>query len=289
MVLFKLIGVYLGFYIAVWLHQPGLVGAVTGFVIGHALDIALLHKIQQNRARRYWDARASAQANQLYMTSIFRMIGRVCLIDGALKPTELAAVERITSEVFRLRRKDRKEAVNLVKSAAKTNTSMQLDAAQFLEMHKNEVNALENLILILFSVAVADQALSEEEEQLIQSAARVFGIPDRRYVELLMQHAPEYAQARYGRSQRSANGTSHQQAEPAPEIRPRDYYYSVLGCRREDSIETIKQKYRKLVTDYHPDKIVSKDLPPDFTAFATERFKAIQEAYEAVRSEKGFR
>lgn len=289
MVIFKLLGVYAGFYIAVWFRQPGLIGAVAGFITGHALDLALLHKIQRAKAKRYWEARASAQANQLYMTSIFRMIGRVCLVDGPLVTTETTAIERVIQEVFKLRRRDRKSAMALVKGASVSNTSLQLDAAQFLEMHQNEIHALENLILILFSVAIADAPLKPQEEEIIQSVARVLGIPENRYAELLAHHAPEMARARYGRARSNGSGAGpHVRTEFAPEAAHRDSY-TVLGCRREDSVEMIKQKYRKLVSDYHPDKIVSKDLPPDFTAFATERFKEIQEAYEAVRAEKGFR
>jgi len=42
------------------------------------------------------------------------------------------------------------------------------------------------------------------------------------------------------------------------------------------------------VRDFHPDTIVSKGLPEEFTEFAASRFREIQEAYEKVRKERGF-
>ena len=62
----------------------------------------------------------------------------------------------------------------------------------------------------------------------------------------------------------------------------------MLGCSKTDSETDIKKQYRKLVSEYHPDKIVSKDLPPDFVEFAHKKFRDIQVAYETVKRERGF-
>jgi DnaJ like chaperone protein len=60
-------------------------------------------------------------------------------------------------------------------------------------------------------------------------------------------------------------------------------YYATLGCDESDSDEHIKSQYRKLVLDYHPDKIASKGLPEAFTQFANDKFREIQDAYEQVK------
>ena len=289
MFLFKFIGVYLGVQVATLLHSHPLFGAVAGFIIGHSVDLSLLNKIQTSKNRKRWAAQASAQASQHYMVSVYQMMGRVALADGKIGPEEQAAIDKVTQEVFRLKRRDKKVAQQILKSAGQANTSFQLDAAHFLEMHKQEPNALENMIFILLNVAVADGDLKEEEEQLIQTAARVFAIPEKRYREIISMNSPKYAQRVFGSSQRAANGNARTSTPSSDDRRGRDYFYSVLGCKPEDGVDLIKQRYRKLVSDYHPDKIVSKELPEDFTAFANEKFKAIQEAYEAVRTERGFK
>ncbi|WP_228839899.1 DnaJ domain-containing protein [Helicobacter pylori] len=40
--------------------------------------------------------------------------------------------------------------------------------------------------------------------------------------------------------------------------------------------------YRKLASEYHPDKIQSKDLPEAFIIFATEKLKEISHAHEMI-------
>ena len=110
-------------------------------------------------------------------------------------------------------------------------------------------------------------------------------MPDELCASILARYGVSYRATGNGRAQ--ARSEYQEPAQPAAR-KDIDYFYSVLGCSRSDTVPVIKQNYRKLVSDYHPDKIVSKNLPEDFTKFANEKFKSIQEAYEAVKAEKGF-
>ncbi|MCK5100394.1 MAG: DnaJ domain-containing protein, partial [Desulfobacteraceae bacterium] len=48
-----------------------------------------------------------------------------------------------------------------------------------------------------------------------------------------------------------------------------------------------KKQYRKLATEYHPDKIQAKGLPEEFVKFANDNFIKIQEAYEYIKKKRG--
>ena len=64
------------------------------------------------------------------------------------------------------------------------------------------------------------------------------------------------------------------------------HHYAVLGLKNDADMGEVKKAYRKLVSEYHPDKIVSKGLPEDFIKFAEEKFREINQAYEAIQKEK---
>jgi DnaJ like chaperone protein len=51
-------------------------------------------------------------------------------------------------------------------------------------------------------------------------------------------------------------------------------------------VDEIKKAYRKLSIEFHPDSIASKGLPEEFTTFAAEKFRAIQEAYDTIKKER---
>lgn len=62
-----------------------------------------------------------------------------------------------------------------------------------------------------------------------------------------------------------------------------DKYYEILGCKKGDSLDTIKSNYRKIVNECHPDRISNKDLPEYLIKYSTERFCQVQEAYEKIK------
>lgn len=64
------------------------------------------------------------------------------------------------------------------------------------------------------------------------------------------------------------------------ENRGADDPYAVLRISRTASQEEIKKAYRKLVRQYHPDKVAH--LGDEFKALAEERFKQIQQAYQEI-------
>ncbi len=60
--------------------------------------------------------------------------------------------------------------------------------------------------------------------------------------------------------------------------------YEILGLSRNASKEEVKARYRELVKKYHPDKHQGNPLAD----LAEERFKEIQEAYDAIINDKAY-
>lgn len=56
--------------------------------------------------------------------------------------------------------------------------------------------------------------------------------------------------------------------------------YTVLGVDRNASAAEIRQAYRRLAAQYHPDKVAH--LGPELQELAERRFKEIQKAYQEL-------
>jgi DnaJ-domain-containing protein 1 len=59
-------------------------------------------------------------------------------------------------------------------------------------------------------------------------------------------------------------------------------YYIILQCSTEASLDDIKNSYRKLSKEYHPDMLASKGLPEDIIRYSQERFNSITEAKDIL-------
>jgi len=72
-----------------------------------------------------------------------------------------------------------------------------------------------------------------------------------------------------------------EKAEPAEAAEPKDPY-TVLGVRKGASAKEIQGAYRRLASQYHPDKVMH--LGSEFRELAEIRFKEIQAAYQELKS-----
>ncbi len=60
-------------------------------------------------------------------------------------------------------------------------------------------------------------------------------------------------------------------------------YYSILGVSKNTSKSDIKKAYRKLMSQHHPDKLVSQGLPEHLMEIAKRKSQDIQAAYEYLK------
>lgn len=272
MMVFKFIFGYIGFKYALSVGANPLAGLIVGIITGHILDIIANMKWQRWRANRYYSAQAKKAAELQFLNSLFLMCGQLSAVDGAVTKDEVQVVERIMGEVLRLDRRARRKAIEIFKQARTSPLPFQTNAVRYFELYRSYPDVLENTIQLLFQLAVADGLLSPDEERLIHAAATVFGLDDGVYRQLKRAYVKSQTDEGQG-------GTVTTEVERS---------YAILGCQKSDTNDVIKQNYRKLATQFHPDKIAAKGLPEEFLRFATQKFQDIQGAYEILKSDRGF-
>ncbi len=245
----KIVGGTIGFALG------GPLGAVAGAVFGHAFDSeAGIQPAERGNL-------SSVEESQLaFFVGTFSMLAKLVKADGQVTQEEIDAVDQFAVHELGLTPANREVAFNIFRTALDSPASFEDFAAQFYRHFRNQDHMIEMMVDILLKVGVADGSLHTAEETLILSAVRVFNFNPSRYEQLKSKYA--------------------QTAEQA---------YHVLGCKRGDSDEVIKGRYRHLVQTYHPDKIASKGLPDEFTQLAQDKFREIQSAYEDIKSERGLR
>lgn len=246
----KVIGGTIGF------AMGGPLGAVAGAVFGHAFDSSGPKYIQDGRGR----LSQGEEAQMAFFLGAFSMLAKLAQADGRVSEEEMDSIEHFMVHDLQLNEQSRGVAITIFNTALQSPGTFQDFARQFYDHFRIQPQLLDLMIDIMLRVSIADGVMSDSEEQLIQFAVRAFHISDSQYSAIRSRYVSDV-----------------------------DKYYAILGCSRSDPDDQIKRQYRKLVQEYHPDKIASKGLPEEFTRLAEEKFREIQQAYDAVKKERGLK
>jgi DnaJ like chaperone protein len=244
----KIMGGSVGFMLG------GPIGALVGVSLGHALidDKTRAGYAEQGRLT------GQEQRQAVFFTAMFAMLGKMAKADGRVCESEIQVVNSFMHDKLRLDPVTQKFAMQVFNEAKDNSTPFEDYARQFGQVFQGEQQLRMMFYEMLFSVALADGVLHPAEEKILRAAPPLLGL-----------HADIYDTVK----RQFVSDLSH--------------YYAILGLDDGADMSSVKKAYRKLVTEYHPDKVVSKGLPEDFVKFAEEKFREINEAYEAIQKAKG--
>ncbi|MDL1967537.1 MAG: co-chaperone DjlA [Deltaproteobacteria bacterium] len=243
----KVVGGTIGFALG------GPLGAVAGAAFGHRFDSSSKQHYLNDNAR----LSSGEEVQFTFFIAAFSMLAKLAMADGRISKKEVDSIEDFMVNDLNLNHESSRLAMNIFHAAIDSQETFHDFARQFYMQFSRQPQLLEFMMDMLFRVSVADGVLSESEEQLIHSAARVFNFNDAEYSKFKSRYIKDF-----------------------------EKYYAILGCNVYDSNDQIKKQYRKLVLEYHPDKIASKGLPDEFIKFANDKFREIQGAYEVIKKEK---
>ena len=246
----KIVGGTIGFALG------GPLGAIAGAALGHTFDV----KDARHYGGRAHQLSYHEQAQMTFFVAAFSMLAKLTKADGRISPEEIQAVENFMAHDLNLSPESKRFAAQVFNTAIDSPTVFQDFATQFYHHFQHQPQLLDVMIDVLLRVSFSDGTLSDSEEKLIKSAARIFHFSEHKYRELKSRYAPDF-----------------------------ERYYAILGTDSSASDDEIKKQYRELVKEYHPDTIASKGLPEEFTEFAHDKFREIQEAYEVIKQTRGSR
>ena len=174
--------------------------------------------------------------------------------DGIVTEREIAAFK----QVFQVP-DDELAAVARVFNLAKQDVAgYDTYARQIARLFKAKASVLEDVLDGLFHIAKADEAIHPAELAFLKSVAEIFGFTGADFVRISQRHVAAAA----------------------------DDPFLVLGLERTATREQVKQRYRRLVREPHPDRHIAAGVPVEMVALATERLQRINEAYGRIIREQ---
>jgi DnaJ like chaperone protein len=235
------------------------IGAGLGFIVGGPIGAALGLFIGSSMGSKNKKRIGLDQKNKtLFFVSLFSMLAKMAKADGVVSKQEIAAVNSFIA-MIRLDEEDKKTAIDIFRNAKSDQYSIYEYADQYRTIANEEMR--EMIYSALWQVAHSDGEIHKNEDYILRNIYVNLGLRASIY--------NEYSQRVQGNE---ATNTDH---------------YKIIECSSDSSDDEVKKAYRKAIAKYHPDKIQSKGLPKEFIKLANEKSKKINQAYNAIKKQRG--
>ena len=252
--MFKLIGVIAGYLLF------GFFGALCGLFAGSMID----------RMKAYGSGGMNPLQNALrqavFLETVFISMGKLAKADGHVSQGEIDHVEQFMQKLG-MTSAHRLQAIAWFKQGTHPGFDLGPTYQRFMAVCGSTRNLRQVLLAYLIVMAMADGVFHPAEEILLTDIASRLGYSQaafRQMLEMVLN------QSRFsGAETHSASAL--------------DNAYKALGVTSESSDQEIKRAYRKLMSQYHPDKLMGQGVPPDMIAVATEQAKEIQLAHDLIK------
>jgi len=225
----------------------GPIGGIMGFVIGSMVD-------GKGTASPVKRSRAGATGTTAggYVMSLLVLVAAIMKADGKVMRSELDFVKQFLVRNFG--EASASEAIQLLRDLLNQTIPVK-DVCRQIERNMNYSARLQ-LLHFLYGIAESDSQIVREELDLIAFMAKEMGI-----------------------SQADSDSIK------AMFFQDTGFAYTILEITPEASDDEIKKAYRRMAMKFHPDKLTH--MGEEFQLAGQDKFKKVNEAYQAIKKERG--
>jgi DnaJ like chaperone protein len=263
----KLFGTVLGFFMG------GPVGALLGATLGHQIDKN--NHEEPEGIEEFLRYRNKQQVQTAFFNATFAVMGYVAKIDGVVSQAEIDFATRIMDEM-RLSEIQRRTAISWFDQGKQADFPWRQTLSSFTRECDSRKSLLFMFLDLQLQLACADGDLNSDEESLLADITQQLGLSQFEYqrVKLQFQARQQFEQQK----QQWQKTYQHYQALNGVETA-----YQVLGVKASASDSEIKNAYRRLISQHHPDKLAAQGLSETEMNRAKEKTQQIRKAYETVK------
>lgn len=225
----------------------GPIGALIGVAVGSMFDKSPSGQTSGSSQQRH-----TTEAD--FKMSLLVMMACVMKADGKVLKSELDVVKRFL--VANFGEDGALEALKILKNLLEQPIN-ETEVAMQIHQYMNYSAKLQ-LVKLLFDIAYADGEVHSTELDMIKRISDIFRLSYQDFDSM-----------------------------KAPYTKTTDvnWAYKALEIEPTATDEEIKKAYRRMAMKYHPDKVHT--LGEDVKKSATEKFRAINEAYESLKKNRG--
>ena len=274
----RILGTLFGFMFA---RIPG---AILGYIVGHFFDKGYSQDFNQMGGfSRFFTNQDELKQQAIFFHTLFSVMGHIAKADGKVSDAEIRIASQLMDQMG-LDGDTRREAQAAFREGKAADFPLKQTILEFKQSCHGRRDIMQVYLEILIQAAFVDGKLDKAEQLILENVAQYMGFKQNELLYLLSVFEAELRFRRGQQGQRSSQQRSSYSSQQSLSDA-----YKILGMGPNDDDKAIKKAYRKLMSEHHPDKLVSKGLPKQALELAKNKAQDIQAAYELIKEKRGFK
>ena len=186
----------------------------------------------------------------VFTAGVIALSAKMAKADGKVTKEEILTFRKLVQ----IPKDDINQVSKLWELAKETTDGYELYAKQIYSLFRNQPEILERILDILFEIAKSDGNIDSTELNYLKNVSNIFNFDEIIFEKLLALHNPE------------------------------NNSFEILGVQISDTFEDIQKKWKEMVKNNHPDKLVGQGMPIEFIESANQKLAIINSAFEEIKS-----
>lgn len=242
----------------------GLFGLVAGGVLfcffgivgGHLIDRSRDENLDDNKNCRINPSSYQHQSHNIAFTNaIIALSAKMAKADRRSGSIEIKFLQKLFVS------SENKAISKLFNEAKKSSDTFEAHAEAIAGLFHDNPQVLEEIISILFAIAMIDNILHHSEYKFINNVAQIFSITQKDFERIK---------------------TIYNDAEESD-------HYIILGVSSHSSNTEIKKAWHNLTRNNHPDTLIANGMPREFIEISNKKMAVINSAYDKIADDRGIR
>ncbi len=191
-----------------------------------------------------------------FTLSLVALSAKMAVADGVVTDSEVRAFRGLVQ----VPKEDSERIERFFDLAQRDVAGFASYARKIKRLFNDSPDTLEHVLEGLFNIAAADGMIHEGELEFLEKVSEIFGFEEEKFHQI----ASRYMMIENG---------------PDP--------YHALGILPDASDKEVRAAYKKLVVEYHPDRLMANGVPKELVELGTARMALINVAYGAISSVRG--
>ena len=188
----------------------------------------------------------------VFTAGVIALSAKMAKADGKVTKEEILTFRKLVQ----IPKDNINQVSKLWELAKETTDGYELYAKQIYTLFQNQSEILERILDILFEIAKSDGNIDQTEFNYLKNVSNIFNFDEITFQRLLALHDPE------------------------------NNSFEILGVKISDSLEEIHKKWKEVVKNNHPDKLIGQGMPIEFIESANQKLVIINSAYEKIKNLK---